>query len=40
MQVVKTEREILDIKPGHNIQLKVEVPENKRRVSIFKGIVI
>lgn len=40
VQAVKTEREIPDIKPGHIVQLKVEVPENKRRVSILKGIVI
>jgi len=40
VQSVKTEREIPDIKPGHIIQLKVEVPENKRRVSVLKGIVI
>ncbi|KAL5697720.1 hypothetical protein ACHQM5_028837 [Ranunculus cassubicifolius] len=33
-------REIADIKPGYIIQLKVEVPENKRRVSTLKGIVI
>ncbi|KAF9611595.1 hypothetical protein IFM89_033599 [Coptis chinensis] len=33
-------REITDIKPGYIIQLKVEVPENKRRVSTLKGIVI
>lgn len=40
VQGVKTEREIPDIKPGHIVQLKVEVPENKRRVSVLKGIVI
>ncbi|KAB1224775.1 50S ribosomal protein L19, chloroplastic [Morella rubra] len=37
---VKQTREIPDIKPGYIVQLKVEVPENKRRVSIVKGIVI
>ncbi|CAN4113825.1 unnamed protein product [Withania somnifera] len=37
---VKADREIPDIKPGYIIQLKVEVPENKRRVSTVKGIVI
>lgn len=37
---VKTNREIPEIKPGYIVELKVEVPENKRRVSIIKGIVI
>eukprot|EP00262_Sarcandra_glabra_P016381 TRINITY_DN5319_c0_g4_i1.p1 TRINITY_DN5319_c0_g4~~TRINITY_DN5319_c0_g4_i1.p1 ORF type:complete len:216 (+),score=32.90 TRINITY_DN5319_c0_g4_i1:121-768(+) len=37
---VRSDREILDIKPGYIIQLKVEVPENKRRISTLKGIVI
>ncbi|KAL3006116.1 hypothetical protein AAZX31_08G258700 [Glycine max] len=37
---VRGQREIPDIKPGYIVQLKVEVPENKRRVSIIKGIVI
>jgi len=37
---VRADREIPDIKPGYIIQLKVVVPENKRRVSILKGIVI
>ncbi|KAH7544707.1 hypothetical protein FEM48_Zijuj01G0014800 [Ziziphus jujuba var. spinosa] len=37
---VKAHREIPDIKPGYIVQLKVEVPDNKRRVSILKGIVI
>ncbi|XP_020581598.1 50S ribosomal protein L19, chloroplastic-like isoform X2 [Phalaenopsis equestris] len=40
VEKVKAEREILEIKPGYIVQLKVEVPENKRRVSILKGIVI
>ncbi|KAF2293262.1 hypothetical protein GH714_040631 [Hevea brasiliensis] len=40
MQEVSTQREIPDIKPGYIVQLKVEVPENKRRISIVKGIVI
>ncbi|KDP31020.1 hypothetical protein JCGZ_11396 [Jatropha curcas] len=40
VQEVRAEREIPDIKPGYIVQLKVEVPENKRRVSIVKGIVI
>ncbi|XP_042496108.1 50S ribosomal protein L19-1, chloroplastic-like [Macadamia integrifolia] len=40
VEEVRTQREILDIRPGYIIQLKVEVPENKRRASILKGIVI
>ncbi|KAJ4712431.1 50S ribosomal protein L19, chloroplastic [Melia azedarach] len=40
VEEVKSHREIPDIKPGYIVQLKVEVPENKRRVSIVKGIVI
>ncbi|GLJ23840.1 hypothetical protein SUGI_0452820 [Cryptomeria japonica] len=40
VQSVKAERVIPDIKPGYIIELKVEVPENKRRVSTLKGIVI
>ncbi|KAA3463205.1 50S ribosomal protein L19, chloroplastic isoform X1 [Gossypium australe] len=40
VEEVKGQREILDIKPGYIVQLKVEVPENKRRVSTVKGIVI
>lgn len=37
---VKSQREIPDIKPGYIVQLKVVIPENKRRVSTLKGIVI
>lgn len=40
VEEVREYREIPDIKPGYIVQLKVEVPENKRRVSILKGIVI
>jgi large subunit ribosomal protein L19 len=40
VEEVKEQREVPDIKPGYIVQLKVEVPENKRRVSIIKGIVI
>ncbi|KAI3444317.1 hypothetical protein Pfo_000982 [Paulownia fortunei] len=40
VQEVKANREIPDIRPGYIIQLKLEVPENKRRVSVLKGIVI
>lgn len=40
VEEVRAQSEIPDIKPGYIIQLKVEAPENKRRVSIVKGIVI
>nr|AFK40991.1 unknown [Lotus japonicus] len=40
VEEVKAQRQMPDIKPGYTVQLKVEVPENKRRVSIIKGIVI
>ncbi|OVA20584.1 Ribosomal protein L19 [Macleaya cordata] len=40
VQGVREQREIPDIRPGYIVQLKVEVPENKRRVSLLKGIVI
>lgn len=40
VQEVKAQREIPDIKPGYIVQLRVEVPDNKRRVSVLKGIVI
>ncbi|XVF11672.1 hypothetical protein REPUB_Repub08aG0047400 [Reevesia pubescens] len=40
VEEVKGQREIPDIKPGYILQLKVEVPENKRRLSTIKGIVI
>lgn len=40
VEEVRENREIPDIKPGYIVQLKVVVPENKRRVSVLKGIVI
>ncbi|XP_060675254.1 large ribosomal subunit protein bL19c-like [Ziziphus jujuba] len=40
VEEVKAHREIPDIKPGYIMQLNVEVAENKRHVSILKGIVI
>lgn len=40
VQEVRAQREVPDLKPGYIIQLKVVVPENKRRVSSLKGIVI
>ncbi|KAK4568770.1 hypothetical protein RGQ29_004252 [Quercus rubra] len=39
VEEVRMKREIPDIKPGYIVQLKVEVLENKLRVSILKGIV-
>ncbi|KAJ7948563.1 50S ribosomal protein L19, chloroplastic [Quillaja saponaria] len=39
-KIVESKREIPDIKTGYIVQLKVEVPENKRHVSVLKGIVI
>lgn len=40
VEEVKEKREIPDIRPGYIVQLKLEVPENKRRVQVIKGIVI
>ncbi|KAL0736080.1 hypothetical protein Bca4012_012290 [Brassica carinata] len=40
VEEVRKGREIPEMRPGYIVQLKVEVPENKRRVSIVKGIVI
>ncbi|XP_044484752.1 50S ribosomal protein L19-like isoform X2 [Mangifera indica] len=40
VEEVKGQREIPDIRPGYIVQIKVEIPENKRRVSVLKGIVI
>ncbi|KAE9463732.1 hypothetical protein C3L33_04366, partial [Rhododendron williamsianum] len=40
VEEVRNQREIPDIRPGYIIQLKVEVPDNRRRVLILKGIVI
>ncbi|XP_026663651.1 50S ribosomal protein L19-2, chloroplastic-like isoform X2 [Phoenix dactylifera] len=40
VESVQAKREIPDLRPGYIVQLKVEVPENKRRVSVLKGIVI
>ncbi|XP_004506694.1 large ribosomal subunit protein bL19c-like [Cicer arietinum] len=40
VEEVKAQKEVPDIRPGYTVQLKVEVPENKRRISIIKGIVI
>ncbi|KAJ8447345.1 hypothetical protein Cgig2_013122 [Carnegiea gigantea] len=40
VEEVKAQREIPDIKPGYIVQLKLEVPENKRRITTIKGVVI
>ncbi|XP_021756266.1 50S ribosomal protein L19, chloroplastic-like [Chenopodium quinoa] len=40
VEELRGQREIPDIKPGYIIQLKLEVPENKRRITTIKGIVI
>lgn len=40
VEEVKADRDIPDIQPGCIVQMKVEVPENRRRTSILKGIVI
>ncbi|CAM0910144.1 unnamed protein product [Alopecurus aequalis] len=37
---VRTERDIPDVQPGCIVQMRVQVPENKRRESTLKGIVI
>lgn len=39
-QSLKSERNIPDFWPGDVLAMKVEVPENKRRVSLVRGIVI
>lgn len=40
VEAANKEKNIPDIRPGDVIQLRVEVPENKRRVSLLRGIVI
>jgi len=40
VEAANKEKSIPDIRPGDVIQLRVEVPENKRRVSLLRGIVI
>ncbi|KAG0624161.1 hypothetical protein M758_3G228600 [Ceratodon purpureus] len=40
VETANKEKDIPDIRPGDVIQLRVEVPENKRRVSMLRGIVI
>uniref|UniRef100_A0A0D9VDJ4 Ribosomal protein L19 n=1 Tax=Leersia perrieri TaxID=77586 RepID=A0A0D9VDJ4_9ORYZ len=37
---VRGEREIPDVQPGCIVQMRLQVPENKRRESTLKGIVI
>ncbi|CAI5990791.1 unnamed protein product [Closterium sp. NIES-65] len=38
--VLREQRNMPDFKPGDVLSMKIEVPENKRRTSIVKGIVI
>ncbi|KAG0504434.1 hypothetical protein KC19_12G158300 [Ceratodon purpureus] len=40
VEAANAEKVIPDIRPGDVIQLRIEVPENKRRVSLLRGIVI
>ncbi|KAL9271741.1 Large ribosomal subunit protein bL19c-like protein [Drosera capensis] len=40
VEEAKSQREVPDIRPGYIVQLKVEIPENKRRITTIKGIVI
>ncbi|KAI6682803.1 hypothetical protein NL676_028716 [Syzygium grande] len=40
VEEVKARRDIPDIRPGYLVRMKVEVPENKRRLSTLEGIVI
>ncbi|KAL5211344.1 hypothetical protein ABZP36_022191 [Zizania latifolia] len=37
---VRAEREIPDVQPGCIVQMRLQVPENKRRESTLKGIVL
>ncbi|EFJ17438.1 hypothetical protein SELMODRAFT_7731, partial [Selaginella moellendorffii] len=34
------DRDIPDLRPGYVVQIRLEVPETKRRVSLLRGIVI
>ncbi|KAM1024429.1 hypothetical protein ACFX13_038432 [Malus domestica] len=40
VEAAEQERPVPDIRTGDVVQIKLEVPENKRRLSIYKGIVI
>ncbi|EEF30602.1 50S ribosomal protein L19, putative [Ricinus communis] len=40
VEASENERPIPDIRTGDILQIKLEVPENRRRLSIYKGIVI
>ncbi|CAN6579561.1 unnamed protein product [Malus baccata var. baccata] len=40
VEAAEHERPVPDIRTGDVVQIKLEVPENKRRLSIYKGIVI
>lgn len=40
VEVAEQERPVPDLRTGDIVQIKLEVPENRRRASIYKGIVI
>lgn len=40
VEASEKERPIPDIRTGDIVQIKLEVPENRRRLSVYKGIVI
>ncbi|KAK9082628.1 hypothetical protein Scep_029099 [Stephania cephalantha] len=40
VEAATTERPTPDIRTGDVVEIKLEVPENRRRVSIYKGIVM
>lgn len=40
VEASEKERPIADIRTGDIVQIKLEVPENRRRLSVYKGIVI
>ncbi|GAV67603.1 Ribosomal_L19 domain-containing protein [Cephalotus follicularis] len=40
VQASEKERPVPDIRTGDIVEIKLEVPENKRRLSIYKGIVM
>lgn len=40
VEATEEQRVIPDIRTGDIVQIKLEVPENRRRLSIYKGIVI
>lgn len=40
IEAAEKERPVPDIRTGDILEIKLEVPENKRRLSVYKGIVI